>query len=91
MTNYNAYEIGETVKSVVKSTKGKNCAENISVKLYFDDELIGSSSTFPYYNEFKLTNLKIGRHIMKCAVTYEDDNVSVTYYPSREIVIIPSE
>lgn len=86
----NDYELGETIKSVVKSFKGKNCTRKISIKLYFDDELIGSSSTFPYTNEFKLTNQKVGRHIMKCAITTEEKDYSYTYYNEETIIITPS-
>lgn len=90
MSGRNDYELGETIKSVVKSFKGKNFKRKISVKLYFDDELIGSSSTFPYYNDFKLTNQKVGKHIMKCAITQEEKNFSSTYYNEETIIITPS-
>lgn len=90
MSGRNDYELGETIKSVVKSFKGKNFKRKISVKLYFDDELIGSSSTFPYYNDFKLTNQKVGKHIMKCAITQEEKDFSSTYYNEETIIITPS-
>lgn len=90
MSGRNDYELGETIKSVVKSFKGKNCTRKISIKLYFDDEFIGSSSTFPYINEFQLTNQKAGRHIMKCAITTEEKDYSYTYYNEETIIITPS-
>lgn len=90
MSGRNDYETGETIKSVVKSFKGKNFKKKISVKLYFDDELIGSSSTFPYYNDFKLTNQKIGKHIMKCAITQKEKDASSTYYNEKTVIITPS-
>lgn len=90
MSGRNDYELGETIKSVVKSFRGKNFKQKISVKLYFDDELIGSSSIFPYYNDFKLTNQKIGKHIIKCAITQEEKDFSSTYYNEETIIITPS-
>ena len=90
MSGRNDYELGETIKSVVKSFRGKNFKRKISVKLYFDDELIGSSSTFPYYNDFKLTNQKIGKHIIRCAITQEEKDFSSTYYNEETIIITPS-
>ncbi len=90
MSGRNDYELGETVKSVVKSFKGKNCTTKISIKLYFDDELIGSSSTFPYINELKLTNQRIGRHVMKCSITNEEKDYSYTTHYEKTIIITPS-
>lgn len=90
MSGRKDYELGETVKSIVKSFKGKKCSKKTSIKLYFDDELIGESSTFPYINEFKLTDQKIGKHIMKCAITQKEKDYSYTYYNEETVIITPS-
>lgn len=91
MSGRKDYELGETVKSIVKSFKGKKYDKKISIKLYFDDVLIGESSTFPYINEFKLTNQKIGTHIMKCGITQKDKDISFTYYTEETIIVTPSD
>lgn len=90
MSGRNSYELGETVKSIVKSFKGKKYNKKIFIKLYFDDELIGESSTFPYINEFKLTSQKIGKHIIKCAITQKEKDTSSTLYNEETIIITPS-
>lgn len=87
MSSRKEYEAGETVSSIIKTYQGRNSNRKISIKLYFDDVLIGESSTFPYKNDFKLTNQKEGIHVLKCAITYDYGDTSITSYIDERIIV----
>ena len=77
---------------LIKNTKiktRKNFKDKVSAKLYFDDTLIAETSSFPFKNEFKLTNQSIGIHKMKCAITVTSGNQKTTSYDEKSIVVTP--
>lgn len=75
----NDYINGETISLVAKLFKGKNVTKSHEIEFYFDGELIGQSSSFPYTLDYKLSGLSIGTHTItgKC-ISKEGDNVSST-------------
>lgn len=89
MSGRNDFSLGESIPSIIKSYRGKNFKDKVSAKLYFDDTLIAETSSFPFKNEFKLTNQSIGIHKMKCAITVTSGNQKTTSYDEKSIVVTP--
>ena len=85
----NNFSIGENIPSIIESYRGKNFKDKISAKLYFDDKLIAETSSFPFKNEFKLTNQTIGIHKMKCAIIVTSGEQKTTSYNEKSIVVTP--
>ena len=89
MSGRNDFSLGESIPSIIKSYRGKNFKDKVSAKLYFDDTLIAETSSFPFKNEFKLTNQSIGIHKMKCAITVTSGNQKTTSCDEKSIVVTP--
>lgn len=88
--NDNEYVNGETVESVAKLYKGKDNKDEISFKLYYDGNLIGESSTFPYEVDYKLENQTAGTHKFKTEWTVKKSGgSSTTSWQEKTIIVIP--
>jgi len=88
--NKNEYRNGETVQSVAKCYKGKNCTDTYSFKLYYDDKQIAESSTFPYEIDYKLENQSAGSHTFKAEWTVKQaDGGSHSSSTYETIIVIP--
>ena len=83
----NEYKNGEIVSLVAKLYKGLNVKKDFEIELYFDDVLIGKSSSFPYILDYKLTNLSKGSHVFKgIFITKEGDSSSSLINENRIII-----
>lgn len=56
------YKNGETVSFYAKNYKGKKAEDEYKLEVYIDDQLIGTTDTFPYTLNYKLSGLKVGIH-----------------------------
>lgn len=83
----NEYKNGEIVSLVAKLYKGSNVKKDFEIELYFDDVLIGKSSSFPYILDYRLTNLSKGSHVFKgIFITKEGDSSSSLINENRIII-----
>jgi len=81
---------GETVQSVAKFYKGKNCKDAGTFKLYYDGNIIGESGTFPYEIDYKLANQSTGSHTFKTEWTIKNaDGEKWTLSQNETITIVP--
>jgi len=88
--NDDVYQNGETVEGVAKCYQGKNYTDKISLKLYYDDKLIGESSTFPYEIDYKLVNQSVGFHTFKPVWTKtHPDGTNNTSTTESTIIVLP--
>lgn len=83
----NDYTNGETVSLIAKIYKGANVKKDFEVEFYFDDELIGKSSSFPYTLDYKLENLTKGSHTIKGKIITKEGD-STGSQSNKETIII---
>lgn len=83
----NDYTNGETVSLVAKLFKGTNVKKTFEIEFYFDDELIGKSSTFPYTLDYKLENLAKGSHIIKGKIITKEGDLTSSQSDKKTIII----
>lgn len=83
----NDYTNGETVSLVAKLFKGTNVKKTFEIEFYFDDELIGKSSSFPYTLDYKLENLTKGSHIIKGKIITKEGDLTSSQSGEETIII----
>ena len=83
----NDYKNGEIVSLVAKLYKGSNVKKDFEIELYFDDVLIGKSSSFPYALDYKLTNLSKGSHVFKGVFISKEGSGSTSQTDEKRIII----
>lgn len=81
------YKNGETISLISKAYKGINVTKDFEIKFYFDDELIGQSSSFPYALDYTLENLEKGSHTITGETVTKEGNSSVTVSHEETIII----
>ena len=86
-SGHNDYKNGENVSLVAKLYKGSNVKKEFEIELYFDDVLIGKSSSFPYELDYKLSNLSKGSHVFKGIFITKDGNGSSSLITENRIII----
>ena len=88
-SHFQTYKNGQTVSVVLKSYIGSDLNESYSAKLYFEDTLIGQTSTFPYTLDYKLSGIDAGAYQIKCLwyVTDENGEVSLSDTDSSYVVV----
>lgn len=83
----NDYMNGETVSMIAQLFKGSNVKMNFEVEFYFDDRLIGKSSSFPYTLDYKLEKLAKGSHIIKGKIVTKEDDSTLSQSSEKTIII----
>ena len=84
----NDYVNGETISLIAKLFKGADVDTNFEIEFYFDDELIGKSSSFPYTLDYKLSDLSIGSHKITAKSINKYDNYTSSSTENETIVIV---
>lgn len=77
------YKNGETLSAIAKTFIGDESSVSYSLKVYWDDTLIGESSTFPYNLDYKIENQAKGTHVLKQEWTRRDANQGITTSQSQ--------
>lgn len=86
-SSHNDYKNGETISLVAKLYKGSGVKQDFEAEFYLDDVLIGKSTSFPYTQDYKLTNLSKGSHVVKDVFTTKNGDMSSSQIGRKTIII----
>lgn len=88
-SRYNDFKNGETLEGIARLYVGSDVKSTYEFELYLDNNLIGSSKTFPYDLSYRLQNLEIGDHTLRETwVCYDEEGNRKSSFSTDEILTI---
>lgn len=88
-SNYSDYRNGDKLEGIARQFIGPDVKSTYELELYLDNNLIGSSKTFPYELSYKLENLELGEHTLKKLwIRYDEGGDRTNSFSTDEIITI---
>lgn len=88
-SRFSDYQNGDILEGIARQFIGSEVKATYGFELYFDDNLIGSSKTFPFELSYKLENLTLGEHTLKKQwVRYDEAGNKTNSFSTDETITI---
>lgn len=88
-SSYSDYKNGEYFQGIARQFIGKDVKGSYEFELYLDENLIGSSKSFPYEVNYKIENQSVGEHKLKKQwIRYDEDGKKTSSFSTDDIITI---
>lgn len=88
-SRYSDYKNGDILEGIARQFLGSDVKSTYEFELYLDNNLIGSSKTFPYDLSYKLEKLELGEHTLKKQwIRYDEEGKKTNSFLTEETITI---